>query len=487
MSTGESDFDVLIVGAGLSGIAAGYYVQARLPRARFAGLEARESLGGTWTRFRYPGVRSDSDMHTLGYSFHPWNGDVALADGPSIAAYVAQTAREYGVDRRIRYRHHATSAAWSSRDARWSVEVLVGEPHTTQTFTCRFLYLCTGYYDYANGYVPEFPGVEAYRGALVHPQAWPESLDYAGKRVVVIGSGATAVTLVPAMAAHAAHVTMLQRSPGYVVSLPGRDLVARALYRTLPSRLAHAAVRWKNVIRQIFFYALMRRFPQLAKRQIKRMTQRALGAQYDVERHFSPRYEPWDQRLCFVPNGDLFETLRAGSASIVTGSIERFTERGIRLRDGSELDADVVVTATGLNMKLLGGIALTVDGVPVSLPDTVSYKGMMFCGVPNLALALGYTNASWTLKCELTARYVCRLFAYMAARGYAYAVAAPPGPGVGTEPAIALTSGYVLRALHRLPKQGTRAPWKLHQNYALDLAALRFGRLDDGVLSFVRG
>ncbi len=481
----STDLDIVIVGAGLSGIAAGYYVQSRLPGRTYCILEAREAIGGTWDLFRYPGVRSDSDMHTLGYSFQPWRGDIALADGPSIKSYIADTARTLGIDRNIRYRRRVVRAQWSSRAARWTLEVEV-DGSARETYRCRFLSMCSGYYDYQRGYLPQWDGVERYRGTLVHPQAWPEGLDCTGKRVVVIGSGATAVTLVPALAEKAAHVTMLQRSPSYIVSLPQRDPFARTLYKILPSRLVHPAVRWKNVVRQMFYYNLMRRFPEFAKKNIKKMTRKELGGSCDVDRHFTPRYNPWDQRLCFVPNSDLFASIRSGKASVATAEIDSFTERGVRLTSGETLDAHVIVAATGLNVRLLGGADVIVDTQPVVPSDLISYKGMMFCGIPNFSLALGYTNASWTLKCELTARYVCRLVEYMDRNGYAFCIAAAPSPSTETEPAISLTSGYIKRAERSLPRQGSRPPWKLYQNYALDFAALQFGHLDDGVMEFAR-
>lgn len=479
------DVDVLIIGAGLSGIAAGSYVSTRLPGKTFFILEARDALGGTWDLFRYPGIRSDSDMHTLGYSFRPWRGDVSLADGPSIKAYIRETASDFGLDTHIRYGRRAVRAEWSSELARWTVHVLL-EGAAEETYTCRFLYACSGYYDYASGYLPDWSGIDAFAGTIVHPQAWPQSLNYAGKRVIVIGSGATAVTIVPAMAKEASHVTMLQRSPTYIVSLPSHDAVARAAYALLPSRAAHAFVRWKNVLLQMFFYNLMRRRPEFAKRRIKDLIRKELGPQFDVDRHFSPSYNPWDQRLCLVPEGDLFEAIREGRVSVATGEIERFTKDGILLRSGEELHADIIVTATGLNVRLLGGMELIVDGAPVVPRDSIAYKGMMFCGVPNFALALGYTNASWTLKCELTSRYVCRLLRYMDRHGYVSCSPAAPGDEIGTEPAISLTSGYIARAASALPKQGSKTPWKLHQNYALDLAELRFGRMEDGVMEFAR-
>ena len=486
MSAGTAnDLDVLVIGAGLSGIAAAYYLRTREPWARISILEARAKPGGTWNLFRYPGVRSDSDMHTLGFSFRPWHGDIALAGGRSIQAYIEETAHEFGIDDCIRFDHRAIAASWSSADARWTVEIARGDGARTSA-TCRFLYLCTGYYDYERGYLPEFAGMDRYRGEIAHPQFWPDGLDYRNKRVAVIGSGATAVTLVPAMSADAQHVTMVQRSPSYVLAVPGRDPIAVALNRALGNRLAHPLVRWKNVLRQMFFYNLMRRYPAFARKKILEFTQKALGPQFDTQRHFTPVYEPWDQRMCFVPDGDLFAALRSGRASIATGEIECFTETGLRLRGGEEIDADIIVTATGLNVKLMGGMQLDLDGKPLDLANAVSYKGMMFCGVPNLALALGYTNASWTLKCELTARYVCRVVRRLRSGGYAYCVPQAPPPGVGTEPAIGLKSGYIVRAHGTLPRQGRRAPWKLHQNYALDLAALRFGKVEDGVMQWVK-
>ncbi|MBV8638291.1 MAG: NAD(P)/FAD-dependent oxidoreductase [Candidatus Eremiobacteraeota bacterium] len=480
----STDLDIIIAGAGLSGIAAGYYVQSRLPGRSYRILEARDAIGGTWDLFVYPGVRSDSDMHTLGYSFRPWRGDIALADGPSIKAYIAETARELGIDRNIRYRRRVVRAQWSSQTARWTLDVEADS--AIETYTCRFLSMCSGYYNYERGHLPQWTGVERYRGTIVHPQAWPRHLDCTGKRVIVIGSGATAVTLVPALAKTASHVTMVQRSPGYIVSLPQRDALARALNTILPSGLAHAAVRWKNVARQMLYYSLMRRYPEFARNNIKKMTRRELGTACDVDRHFTPKYNPWDQRLCFVPNSDLFASIRSGKASVVTDSIDEFTEHGVRLASGETHDADIIVTATGLDVQLLGATEIRIDGRRVSPSEFISYKGMMFCGVPNFSLALGYTNASWTLKCELTARYVCRLVRYMDRRGYAYCVPSPPDPSLATEPAISLTSGYIKRAEHLLPKQGSRKPWKLYQNYALDLASLQFGRLDDGVMVFAR-
>ncbi len=480
MPAERDQLDVLIVGAGLSGISAAYHVRDR----RYAILEGRAAMGGTWDLFRYPGIRSDSDMFTLGYRFRPWTDRKAIADGPSIKAYIEDTARAYGIDRQIRYEHRVVRAEWSSSEARWTVTAEVGPDRTPATFTARFLYCCTGYYDYERGYTPEWPGTARFGGRMFHPQHWPADLDYAGKRVVVIGSGATAVTLVPALAEQAAHVTMLQRSPSYVASIPGVDPIAEALRRILPEKLSYAAVRWKNVARAIVFYELARRYPELFKKLLAKGVEVALGKDHD-RTHFTPRYQPWDERLCVVPDGDLFRALRAGTASIVTDTIATFDETGIVLASGARLDADIIVTATGLNMRLLAGLALVVDGKPIELADTTTYKGTMYSDVPNLATALGYTNASWTLKCDLTAEYVARLLAHMDRKGYAQVTPRLPA-GVGSEPLAPLQSGYIQRALATLPKQGDRPPWKLYQNYIRDLGLFRHARLEDGALEWKR-
>jgi monooxygenase len=478
-------FDVLIIGAGLSGIGAACHLLRECPRKSFALLEARGALGGTWDLFRYPGVRSDSDMYTLGYSFRPWREAKAIAGGPAILNYIRETAAEFGVDRRVRYGQRVRRASWSSADAVWTVEAEAGADKKTVNLTCNFLFLCTGYYDYENGHTPAWPGVELFGGRVVHPQKWPADLDYAGKRVVVVGSGATAVTLVPAMARQAAHVTMLQRSPTYVVSLPSEDRVANWLRARLPERAAYTLARWKNVLVSMFFYILSRARPQTMKRLITKGVRRQLGDAYDL-RHFTPSYNPWDQRLCFVPNADLFRAIREGRASVVTDQIETFTETGLRLKSGEHLDADIVVTATGLVLKLMSGMELFVDGAPVKLPRTLVYKGMMYSDVPNLAFAIGYTNASWTLKCDLTARYVCRLLKHMERRGYDWCAPRRRDLSLKEEPIVNFTSGYVRRALDTLPRQGSRRPWRLYQNYALDLLTLRHGSLEDGTLEFGR-
>ena len=472
-------FDVVVVGAGISGIGAGYHLQKLSPDRSYVILEGRAAMGGTWDLFRYPGIRSDSDMYTLGYSFRPWTEAKAIADGPSILKYVSDTAHDHGIDRHIRYRHHVKRAAWSTPDARWTVEA--EGPDGPVAFTCNFLFMCSGYYNYARGHTPEFVDADRFAGRIVHPQFWPEDLAYDGKQVVVIGSGATAVTLVPAMAERAAHVTMLQRSPTYVVSRPAEDGFANWLRRKLPAMLAYDITRWRNVLFQMFFYNLARKRPDKTKGRLLDMVRTELGPDYDIATHFTPRYNPWDQRLCLVPDGDLFNSIRTGRASVETDTIERFTPNGIRLASGKELAADVIVTATGLELQLLSDVAFTVDGAPVDLSKTFNYKGMMYSDVPNMASSFGYTNASWTLKADLTCAYVCRLLNTMRKRGLRQATPRIGDDVLTPEPFLSFTSGYVTRAMEKFPKQGSKKPWKVHQNYARDVVALRFGSVDDGM------
>jgi cation diffusion facilitator CzcD-associated flavoprotein CzcO len=453
------------------------------PTKSFVILEGRETMGGTWDLFRYPGIRSDSDMYTLGYRFRPWRDAKAIAAGPAILSYIHETAAEFGVDKAIRYNHRVRRASWSSDHSLWMVEVEVGPDKKLVQLSCNFLYLCTGYYDYQNGYTPEWPGVARFRGTIVHPQKWPEDLDYTGKRVVVIGSGATAITLVPAMAQRAAHVTMLQRSPSYVVSRPAEDKIANAFRRCLPDRTAYALTRWKNVLVATFFYSLARKRPELFKWMVARGVRRNLGEKYD-SKHFTPPYNPWDQRLCFAPDADLFDAIREGRVSVVTDRIDTFTEDGLLLKSGERLDADIIVTATGLVLRLFSGMQLVVDGAPVELPKTLVYKGMMFSDIPNVAFAVGYTNASWTLKCDLTAEYVCRLLNHMDQHGFGVCTPRLNDPDIEEEPVIDFNSGYVVRALHTLPRQGSKTPWRLHQNYMKDLRMMRYGRLNDGTMEF---
>jgi len=478
---------VLIVGAGLSGIGAGYHLQTNCPARSYAILEARDCIGGTWDLFRYPGIRSDSDMYTLGYSFRPWREAKAIADGPSILNYVRETARENGIDEKIRFHHRVVRAEWSSEDALWTVQARRSDTQETVRMTCNFLLMCSGYYRYDKGYTPELAGIERFEGQVVHPQQWSDEVDYAGKRAIVIGSGATAVTLVPAMAESAQHVTMLQRSPSYFVSLPAEDAIANFLRRVLPAKLAYSIVRWKNVLLTMLSFQLSRRRPKLAKALLRRGVERRLPAGFDIDTHFKPKYGPWDQRLCLVPDGDLFEAINEGRASIVTDQIETFTEKGIRLASGAELEADVIVTATGLNLLALGGVELAVDGREVDISQTMSYKGMMLSGVPNLAVAFGYTNASWTLKADLTCEYVCRLLNHMDANGYRESRPRERDPSMPEQPFIDFSSSYVLRSIDHFPKQGSKAPWRLYQNYALDILSLRFGSLEDEAMEFSLG
>ena len=469
--------DVIVVGAGISGIGAGYHLQANCPDRSYLILEGRAALGGTWDLFRYPGIRSDSDMYTLGYAFKPWTEAKAIADGPAILSYLNETAAEHGIDRHIRFRHHVKQAAWSTERAAWIVTATGPEGDEVQ-FSCNFLFMCSGYYNYARGHSPDFAGSADFGGQIVHPQHWPEDLDYAGKRVVVIGSGATAVTIVPEMAKTAASVTMLQRSPTYVVSRPAEDRFANWLRAKLPGKLAYDIVRWRNVLLGMFFFNRARKRPERMKERLIGMVREELGPDYDVETHFTPLYNPWDQRLCLVPDGDLFAALREGRASVVTGKIDRFVPEGIRLESGDTLPADIIVTATGLELQLLSDVAFSVDGAPVDLSKCLNYKGMMYSDVPNLASSFGYTNASWTLKADLTCMYVCRLLNTMKRRGLRQATPRIGDDTIEEVPFLDFSSGYVQRAIDKFPKQGSKKPWKLNQNYARDIMALRYGSVD---------
>jgi cation diffusion facilitator CzcD-associated flavoprotein CzcO len=482
----SNHYDVLIVGAGISGIAAAHHLAARCPKKTYAILEGRETLGGTWDLFRYPGVRSDSDMYTLGFSFRPWTDAKTIANRKTILSYVRDTVSEHGIDRHIRYRSLVRSAEWSSEAARWTVKVEDTASGDVHFMTCRFLSVCAGYYDYEGGFTPDFEDAERFRGRVVHPQHWPEELDYSGKRIVVIGSGATAVTLVPELAKRAAQVTMLQRSPTYILASPSEDSIATGLRRRLPDGVSHAITRWKNVAFMVLLFHFCRRYPEIAKRHFIGQARAALGEGFDIATHFTPSYMPWDQRLCLVPDGDLFAALREGKAVVVTDHVERFTENGIRLRSGAELEADIIVTATGLRMRFLGGMELSVDGRRVEPSETMAYKGMMMSGVPNLSFAIGYTNASWTLKCELTAEFVCRVLQHMDANGYTTACPGMPDPAVDASALIDFSSGYVKRGIDAFPRQGSVRPWRLLQNYALDLLALRHKSVEDGILRFSR-
>ena len=477
-------FDVLIVGAGISGIGAAVHLKARCPGRRWAILEARAELGGTWDLFRYPGVRSDSDMYTLGFSFRPWREPRAIVEGASILQYLKDTAREHGLYQGLRFGQSVQRASWSSTTARWTVTVERRATGEAVQMSCEFLFMCTGYYDYARGHLPAFAGVERFAGRILHPQHWPPDLEYKGQRVVVIGSGATAVTLVPALARTAAHVTLLQRSPSYVLAVPARDTWVARLSSVLGPGVAVSLARWRNIVLGQFVFQLCRRRPSLARKLLLKKTQRALGPDYDVQSHFAPAYAPWDQRLCVAPDGDLFQTIRSGQASVVTDSIVTFTETGLSLGSGQQLPADLVVAATGLELQLMSNLEITVDGTRVDAAQSLSYRGIMFSGIPNLASCFGYTNASWTLRSELCADFVCRLLGYMARHGYQQCRPRHGGDSGPSRPLVDFSSGYVQRSLHKFPRQGSRGPWRVRQNYLLERLGSSWIGFSDGSLEF---
>ncbi|MDP2228371.1 MAG: NAD(P)/FAD-dependent oxidoreductase [Moraxellaceae bacterium] len=474
--------DVLIVGAGLSGIGAAYHLKTKCPGKTYAILEGRKAIGGTWDLFRYPGIRSDSDMYTLGYNFKPWTDPKIIADGHTIREYIQETARENGIDKHIRFGTKVLSAAWSTADATWSVQTQ-NDAGETRTFTCNFLISCTGYYNYEAGYTPEFPGIKKYKGTVIHPQKWPEDLDYAGKKVVVIGSGATAVTLVPAMTDKAAHVTMLQRSPTYVATVPQVDVISQAMRRFLPEMAVYRMGRTRNVGIQMGVFNLAKSKPKVVRRLLLAQVRAQVGKDFDMK-HFTPNYNPWDERLCAVPNGDLFKVLRKGKASVVTDHIDTFTAKGIKLKSGEELEADIIITATGLDLQMMGGMQLSVDGQPFDITQTMNYKGVMFRDLPNLAMMFGYTNASWTLKSDISTEYVCRLIKHMDKNGLRQCTPRNNDPTVVEESFVDMRSGYIQRAAGKMPKQGNKAPWKVYMNYALDLATLRYKAVEDGNMVF---
>jgi monooxygenase len=486
LDTTPGHVDVLIVGAGVSGIGAAYYLQREHPQRSFMILEARDATGGTWDLFRFPGIRSDSDLHTFGYEFKPWRDEHAIASADKILAYLRETAAEHGIDRKIRFRSKVVSASWSSQDARWTVEVDRADTGERTTLTCNWLFCAGGYYRYDEGFTPRFEGRERFRGLIIHPQHWPADLDYTGQRVLVIGSGATAVTLIPAMADTAAHVTMLQRTPSYVMAMPSKDKLANRLRTLLGEDRGYAITRRKNIIQQQAIWRFCQKYPKAARRIIRNLNAKMLPAGYPVDEHFNPPYNPWDQRLCLAPNGDLFKAIRNGHASIVTDRIATFTEQGVLLESGRELEADIIVTATGLNVQAMGGMSLTVDGRPISLPDTIAFKGMMLSGVPNFAYAIGYTNSSWTLKIGLLCEHFCRLLAYMDAHGYNTARPEPADPDMPTRPLLNFAAGYVQRAIGQLPRQGDRAPWLTSMSYASDVKLLRRLPVQDPELHFSR-
>jgi cation diffusion facilitator CzcD-associated flavoprotein CzcO len=480
----QNHFNVIVVGAGISGIGAGYYLQKKCPNKSFVILEGRDNIGGTWDLFRYPGIRSDSDMNTMGFRFKPWMGVKSIADGPSILSYLHETVKENDLNKKIHFNQWVNEASWSSRDSQWTVQVENKKTQELQDFTCDFLFLCGGYYNYEEGYTPHFAGRENFLGQIIHPQKWPKNLDYKNKKVVVIGSGATAVTIIPTMAEEAAHVTMLQRSPTYFLSAPDEDPVGNFLRKFISSKLTYKLVRWKNIRFQWWFFQKCRKFPKKVKEFLIKQVREELGPNYDIETHFTPKYNPWEQRMCLVPNGDFFNAINAGKASVITDHIDRFTKKGIKLKSGGEVEADLIVTATGLNLEVCNGIKLEVDNNEVDISKTMTYKGMMFSDVPNLVATFGYTNASWTLRADLTSEYVCRLLNFMDKKGYANCC---PRTAEHVEPEgdwLDFTSGYVKRSMHKFPKQGSRDPWRNTQNFPKDVLAIRWGNIDNKELKF---
>ena len=480
----QNHFNVIVVGAGISGIGAGYYLQKKCPNKSFVILEGRDNIGGTWDLFRYPGIRSDSDMNTMGFRFKPWMGVKSIADGPSILSYLHETVKENDLNKKIHFNQWVNEASWSSRDSQWTVQVENKKTQERQDFTCDFLFLCGGYYNYEEGYTPHFAGRENFLGQIIHPQKWPINLDYKNKKVVVIGSGATAVTIIPTMAEEAAHVTMLQRSPTYFLSAPDEDPVGNFLRKFISSKLTYKLVRWKNIRFQWWFFQKCRKFPKKVKEFLIKQVREELGPNYDIETHFTPKYNPWEQRMCLVPNGDFFNAINAGKASVITDHIDRFTKKGIKLKSGGEIEADLIVTATGLNLEVCNGIKLEVDNNEVDISKTMTYKGMMFSDVPNLVATFGYTNASWTLRADLTSEYVCRLLNFMDKKGYANCC---PRTAEHVEPDgdwLDFTSGYVKRSMHKFPKQGSRDPWRNTQNFPKDVLAIRWGNIDNKELKF---
>ena len=480
----DSHFDVLIIGAGISGISAAYYLQTDSPHLTYRILEGRSTLGGTWDLFQYPGIRSDSDMYTLGFAFKPWTDPKAIADGPSILKYLKETVQEYNIDTQIDYNRFVTKASWSTGTSLWTLEVTDKSNNSSQTYTCNFISMCAGYYNYDKGYTPEFPNIDAYEGQIIHPQLWPEEIDYSDKKIVVIGSGATAVTLIPELAKKAAHVTMLQRSPTYIVSAPDEDKIANWMNRWFPAKFAYSISRWRKILFQRFSYAVAREYPKTMKGVLIKGVKKQLGVEYDVKKDFTPNYNPWDQRICLVPNGDLFEAMKTGSANVVTDHIDSFSKEGISLKSGRKLECDIVVSATGLDLKFMGGVEIIVDGKSVDFSETVSYKSMMFSNVPNMALAFGYTNASWTLKCDLSNQYVCRLLNYMNLHEYTKACPRQNDPTLEMGPWLDFTSGYIMRYIDNLPKVGNKAPWKLQHDYLFDRKMIKKGKVDDGIMEF---
>lgn len=480
----DNHFDVIVIGAGISGIGAGYHLQTKCPEKSYAILEGRDTIGGTWDLFKYPGIRSDSDMYTLGFSFFPWKEKEAIADGPSILKYLHETSKKFNIDKKIKFNHYVKDASWCSEKSVWTLKVEDKNLMDTVTLSCNFIFMCSGYYSYEKGYTPDFEGINEFNGKIMHPQKWDTSIDYSDKEVIVIGSGATAVTLVPEMAKYAKHVTMLQRSPTYVVSAPQQDPLAIFLQKYLPSKLSYLIVRWKNILRQQWYFRLCKKNPKRVKDFIINQVRKSLGHDYDVDKHFTPNYNPWDQRMCLVPNGDLFKSIRKKQTSVVTDTIDKFTSTGIKLESGKTLAADLIVTATGLNLEICSNINLKVDGQDINLPDTVTYKGMMFSGVPNLVSTFGYTNASWTLGADLTSEYVCRLLNYMKKSSIKKCCPEANSKIENNDDWLNLTSGYIKRSKDIFPKQGKRSPWTNNQNFLKDIFQIRYGKINDGEIKF---
>lgn len=476
-------YDVVIVGAGLSGIGAAYHLQTKCPDKRFTVLEARAAIGGTWDFFKYPGIRSDSDMYTMGFSFNPWKDPKAIADGPSILQYIKDTARGFGIDKKIQFNHKVVEAAWSGKEKRWTLQIAEHEAIAQPMIRCKFLFMCSGYYNYEQGHNPDFKNSDAFSGTIIHPQQWAPDLDYTGKKVVVIGSGATAVTLVPELAKKAEKVVMLQRSPTYIVNLPSEDVVANFLKKVLPSQLAHHLARWKNILFSLGFYKAARKWPNFMRRYIQKGIQKELGEAYD-KKHFDPPYNPWDQRLCLIPDSDLFIAIKENKAEVITDTIDQFTEKGILTNSGQMIEADIIVTATGLKIQLMGGMRLKVDGQPLDTGAMHCYRGVLLSDVPNFAVTVGYTNATWTLKCDLNCHFVTRLIKYMDKHNYQVCIPRFDSNELDSEPLLDFNSGYVLRALDVLPKQGSQSPWKVYQNYLKDSLSLKYGTLQDKYLEY---
>ena len=480
----QNHFNVIVVGAGISGISAGYHLQKRCPDQSFAILESRDTIGGTWDLFRYPGIRSDSDMQTMGFRFKPWKGVKNIADGPSILSYLDETVKENGLDKKIHFNQRVNEASWSSRNSKWTIQVENKKTQELKDFTCDFLFLCGGYYNYKEGYTPHFEGKDNFSGQIVHPQKWPDDLNYKNKEVVVIGSGATAVTIIPSIADEAEHVTMLQRSPTYFVAWPDQDKIGNILHKLLGSKIAYFMLRLKNIYFQWWFFQKCRKVPKRVKEFLINEVRKKLDINYDVDTHFTPNYNPWDQRLCLVPNGDLFNAINEGKASVVTDHIDKFTKEGIQLKSGDELKADIIITATGLNLEVCNGIRLLVDNDEVDISKTMTYKGMMFSNVPNLVATFGYTNASWTLRADLTSEYVCRLINFLNKKGYAYCCPRVDQSVEHDGNWLDFSSGYITRSMHKFPMQGSRDPWRNTQNFPRDVFAIRWGNIDDNELKF---